>query len=82
MSSFFFTRAFSRFCAALFCFGSSAGAHAALALKLFVLFQYASPEINKRYAQEAERRLQPTPPTLIDALEVEMRTRFHALVVS
>ena len=62
--------------------GSSAGAHAALALKLFVLFQYASPEINKRYAQEAERRLQPTPPTLIDALEVEMRTRFHALVVS
>ena len=60
---------------------SGAGAHAALALKLFVLFQYASPETNNRYVQEARRRLQPTRPTLIDALEVEVRTRFHALVV-
>jgi hypothetical protein len=62
--------------------GAGAGAHAALALKLFVLFRYASPETNNRYVQEARRRLQPARPTLIDALEVEVRTRFHALVVS
>jgi hypothetical protein len=57
------------------------GPHAALAFELFTIFEYLPPS-EKRYAQEAERRLQPTRPTLMDALEVEVRTRFHALVVS
>ena len=57
------------------------GPHAALALELFTIFEYLPPS-EKRYAQEAERRLQPTQPTLLDVLEVEVRTRFHALVVA
>ena len=61
--------------------GSSTGARSALAYELFTRFQYALPT-NNRYVHEARRRLQPTRPTLMDALEVEVRTRFHALVVS
>lgn len=61
--------------------GSSVGARSALAYQLFTRFQYAPPT-NNRYVQEARRRLQPTRPTLVDAMEVEVRTRFHALVVS
>ena len=60
---------------------SSVGARSALAYQLFMRFQYAPPT-NNRYVQEARRRMQPERPTLIDALEVEVRTRFHALVVS
>ena len=59
----------------------SAGARSALAYQLFTRFQYAPPT-NNRYVHEARRRMQPERPTLIDALEVEVRTRFHALAVS
>lgn len=59
----------------------SAGARSALAYQLFTRFQYAPPT-NNRYVQEARRRMQPERPTLMDALEVEVRTRFHALVVA
>ena len=52
------------------------GAHSALAGHLFALFYYA-PEMDLVYKQEAERRLRPTPSTLVDVLEVEVRMRFH-----
>ena len=61
--------------------GNSTGARSALAYELFTRFQYAPPT-NNRYVHEARRRMQPERPTLMDALEVEVRTRFHALTVS
>ena len=54
--------------------GSYTGTHAALATQLFASFL-----VEDVHVREATRRLQPKRATLLDAMEVEVRARAHAL---
>jgi hypothetical protein len=54
--------------------GSHSGIHTALATQLFASFS-----VEESRMREATRRLMPQRATLLDAMEVEVRTRAHAL---
>ena len=54
--------------------GSHSGIHTALATQLFASFL-----VEESRMREATRRLMPQRATLLDAMEVEVRTRAHAL---